>query len=72
MAIDTDKERSLIKKLGELRKRAGELLTNEQSAAFEKYIEALYEIQYSFVKKAFFKGCEFATSYLLEAWGKHK
>lgn len=63
MAIDTDKERSLIKKLGELRKKAEELLTKEQSAAIEKYIETLYEIEYSFAKKAFFKGCEFAVDF---------
>ena len=45
----------------------GELLTKEQSTAVEAYVDALYEIEGCFVKKAFLKGCEFATSFFFEA-----
>lgn len=66
-AINTKEEKALVKKAVEMHKTANESLTKEQSEAFEKYIEALYEIQGFFVKKAFFNGCEFATSFLFEA-----
>lgn len=65
--IDTMEERVLVKRTGEMHKAANELLTEEQRKVVEKYIEALYEIQSCFVKKAFFKGCEFTTSFLFEA-----
>ena len=65
--IDTEEERVLIRKSAEMHKNVNELLTEEQGFAFEKYIETLYEIQGSSVKKAFLKGCEFAISFLLEA-----
>ena len=64
--IDTAKERVLAKKAVEMHKTANKLLTKEQSDAIEKYIDILCEIQNSLVKKAFFKGCEFATSFFLE------
>ena len=66
-AMDTAEEKALIKKAGELHKIANESLSREQKDATENYIEALYEMQDCFGKKAFFKGCEFATSFLLEA-----
>ena len=66
-AIDTEEERELIKKSAEMHKTLDELLTKEQSDAIEKYVEILYEIQGFFIKKAFFKGCEFATSFIFEA-----
>ena len=47
-------------------KKANDLLTKEQSVAIENYIETLYEIQSSYSKKAFFKGCKLATSLLFE------
>ena len=65
--IDTEEEKELIKEAVQMRKTADELLTREQSDAVEKYIEALYDIQISGNKKAFFKGCEFAISFLFEA-----
>ncbi len=65
--INTDEEKSLLKKAGEMHTKVNELLTEEQIHIVEKYIETLYEIQTTFGKKAFFKGCEFATSFLLEA-----
>ena len=64
---DTEEERTLAKKALEMHKTVNELLTKEQIVAIEKYIDALFEMQDSFVKKAFFKGCEFAISFLFEA-----
>lgn len=66
--IDTEAERALIKKVSEMNKKTKELLTSEQSDVMEAYIEAVYQMQGSFVKKAFFKGCEFAMSFFFEAW----
>ena len=65
--IDSEEERRLLKMAAETHKKANELLTKEQSDMIEKYIEILYEIQSFFGKKAFFKGCEFAISFLFEA-----
>ena len=65
--LDTEEEKAPIRKVAELQKKASELLTKEQRCAVEKYIEALYESQCFYVKKAFFKGCEFATSFLFES-----
>ncbi len=65
--IDTDEERAFLVRTGELHESVNELLTKEQRETIEKYIEALYEMQNLFVKKAFFKGCEFATTFLFEA-----
>ncbi len=62
--IDTEEERELAKRAVKRHKAVSDLLTNEQNEAMDKYIEALCEMQGSFVKKAFFKGCEFATSFL--------
>lgn len=65
-AINTDEERILTKKAGELHERADALLNKEQKDAVEKYIDALFDIETLFVKKAFFKGCEFAVSFILD------
>ncbi|MBQ9802182.1 MAG: hypothetical protein IJW51_03835 [Clostridia bacterium] len=64
--IHTKEEKELVKKAGEIHKTVDKLLTKEQSEAVEKYVEVLYEIQGFFVKKAFFNGCKFATSFLFE------
>ena len=66
-AIDTDEERKLTKNAIELHEKANTLLSKEQEDAVEKYVDALCDIEACFVKKAFFKGCEFAFSFLLEA-----
>ena len=66
-SLDTDEGRNLTKKAAELHKKADSLLNKEQKDAVESYVEALYSIESFFVKKAFFKGCEFAVSFLLEA-----
>ena len=65
--LDTEEEKESIRKVADLQKKASELLTKEQRYAVEKYIEALYESQSFYVKKAFFKGCKFATSFLIES-----
>lgn len=40
--------------------------SSSSSAAVKKHVEALLELQSLFLKKAFFKGCEFATLFILE------
>jgi len=65
--ISTDEERKLVKKAADMHKIANELLTEEQSDAIDKYIDTLCAIHSSFSKKAFLKGCQFATAFLLEA-----
>ena len=64
--IETDEERALIKKAVERHKEVSEMLSKEENDAVEKYVEVLYEAQASFNKKAFFKGCKFAASFILE------
>ncbi len=66
-AIKTNEEKLLAKGAIEKHKIINELLTKEQNEAVEKYIDAICEIQGSLTKKAFFKGCEFAVSFLIEA-----
>lgn len=65
--INTDEERKLTKKAVELHEKANALLNKDQEDAVEKYVDALCDIEAIFVKKAFFKGCEFAVAFLLEA-----
>ena len=64
--INTEEEKVLIKKAAEMHEAVNELLTNEQSKAVENFVDTLCEIQDSFVKSAFLKGCEFAASFLFE------
>ena len=65
-SIDTMEEQALIKKLGKIHQTAKEKLSQEQNDVIEKYIDAIYEVQDYFIKKAFFKGCAFATSLISE------
>ena len=65
-AIHTQEEKALIKKVDFMRQTATESLTHEQSEVMDKYVETLYEMQSIFLKKAFFYGCEFTMSFLLE------
>ena len=60
------KERELANKSIREHKTINGLLTKEQSACVEEYIDTLLEIESLLVKKAFFKGCEFTASFLLE------
>jgi hypothetical protein len=63
--VDSEEEKKLVKKAIEKRKLIDDLLTQEESEAIENYICVLFEIQGCFVKKAFFKGCEFAKMFFL-------
>ena len=65
--MDTEKEREFARKTGELHEQLNVLLNKEQQEALEKYIDAIYDMEALFIKKAFFRGCEFALSFLLEA-----
>ncbi|MBQ8717007.1 MAG: hypothetical protein IJY43_04055 [Clostridia bacterium] len=65
-AINTNEERTLMKQTVELHEKVNALLNKEQEEAVEKYVDALCDMEALFVKKAFFKGCEFAVSFLLE------
>jgi hypothetical protein len=65
--MDTEEERSLTKKVGELHEKANILLNQDQRNAVNGYVDALCDWEALFVKKAFFKGCEFAVSFLWEA-----
>ncbi len=65
--VDTVEERNMIKQAAELNEKLNALLNDEQKDAVEKYVEALYDVNSVFVKKAFFKGCEFTVSFLFEA-----
>lgn len=71
-AFDTDEERKISQKTVKLHEEANALLNQDQQDAVEKYVDALCEIETHFVKKAFFKGCEFAVSFLLEVRGLKK
>ena len=64
--FDTDEERELAKNAVEMHEAVNKSLTKEQSDTIEKYVDSLCEIQNYSVKKAFFKGCEFAASFLFE------
>lgn len=64
--IETEDERKLMKKTAQLHEKLNDLLTKDQKGAVEKYIESLNSIEAVFAKKAFFKGCEFSVSFLLE------
>ena len=65
--LDTDEERALTKKTAELHEKANALLNKDQQDAIQEFVDALCDMESLFVKKAFFKGCEFSVSFLLEA-----
>ena len=64
--IDSDEERALTRNMGELHEKANALLNQSQREAIDQFVDALYDLEALFVKKAFFKGCEFAVSFLWE------
>ena len=64
-AMDTEEQRALARQVTELHKEASALLTEEQIAVTEKHTALLCELQETFVKSAFFKGCRFACAFLL-------
>ena len=65
--IKTDEERKRLREIAELHEQVNTVLNKEQQDAVEKYVDALYDMEALFTKKAFFKGCEFAVAFLLEA-----
>ena len=65
-SITSDEERQLAKKAIESYEKVRVMLNEKQVNAIEKYIDALLNSQSLFVKKAFFKGCEFTASFLIE------
>ena len=71
-AIDTDEERNLTKNAIALHEKVNALLNEEQQDVVEEYVDALYDIEDVSIRKAFFKGCEFAVSFLLEAGNLRK
>ncbi len=64
--INTNEEKELLKKLADLREKAYVSLNDEEKEAVERCFETLYDIETIYAKKAFFKGCEFAVSFLFE------
>ena len=70
--MNTDEERALTKKTAELHEKANARLNKDQQNTVQKFVDALCDLQSLFVKKAFFKGCEFAVSFLLEAGSREK
>ena len=66
-SIKTLEERKMIKNVAELHEKVIAILSEEQKNAVEKYIDTICEMDSIFAKKAFFNGCKFAVSFLLEA-----
>ena len=64
--IDSDEERTLTKAAADLHEKANALLNQEQQAAVEKFVDALFDADALFARKAFIKGCEFSFSLLSE------
>ena len=64
--INSEEEKGLIRKVAKLHEKANTLLNEKQKSATDEYVDALYDVQALYAKKAFFKGCEFALSFLLE------
>ena len=66
-AIESDEEKNLIKAVGKRYEEVSALLNKEQRDAMETHLDALCDIEAHFIKKAFFKGCQFASAFLSEA-----
>ncbi len=63
--METDEERVLARRVIELHEKVNDLLSKDAKEAVEKYVNELYGIEALLLKKAFFKGCEFAFSFFL-------
>ncbi len=70
--FDTEEEKELLSILIEKHEAVNKELTKEQIKLVEKYADALSKVNVSFAKKAFIKGCEFATSFLIESGNLEK
>ena len=64
--INTDEERTLLRRVVEFQEAAIAGLTKDQREGVQRYVEVLYESQGAQVKKAFLKGCEFTASFFFE------
>ena len=64
-----DEERELTKTAARLHEEMNSLLSKEAHMRVEEYLNNMYELSSLIEEKAFIKGCEFATSFLLEAGG---
>ena len=64
--IDTDEERRLVKGIVTLHDAVNGVLDDRQRDLVDRYVDELLSVQAAFAKKAFFKGCEFATSFMCE------
>ena len=64
--MDTEEERRLANMAAQMRKKTMVLLNEEQAETVEEYVEALREMEVNSMRKAFFRGCEFACSFLSE------
>ena len=62
--LDSEEERTLLKKADELHREINKLIPPTQREAIDNYIALLYEIQSFSAKKAFFCGFNFAFSLL--------
>ena len=65
--LKTAEEKRLAARLAQLREQLHALLSAEQSAAVEQYLDALCDLDAIFARKAFVRGCEFAAAFLREA-----
>ena len=68
-AIDTDEERRLTKVAIDAHGRLSTMLSKEEEDILQKYVNALCDIHTAFAKKAFLKGCEFSSSFIMETLG---
>ena len=65
--LKTAEEKELAARLTQLREQLHALLSAEQRAAVEQYLDALCDLDALFARKAFVRGCEFAVAFLREA-----
>ena len=70
--LDTVEEKELIDRVVKAQTLTNELLNKEQRESVENFVGTLHEMHGISLKKAFCKGCEFATSFLLELQGYKK
>ncbi|MBQ9115548.1 MAG: hypothetical protein IJY04_00840 [Clostridia bacterium] len=70
--INSEEEHEFTRKAIAMHEKASALLTSEQEAAVQAYIDALCNLDAILTKKAFIKGCEFTLSFFLEARGLKK
>ena len=65
--LKTAEEKELAAKAAALHEQANAMLSAEQRAAVEQYLDALCVLDALFARKAFMRGCEFAVAFLREA-----